>query len=61
MALGHPSIFIIGGIMAVQKSFKERVKESVIQNACSYKEYFVDYEYLQYRNVCRRRFSKKPN
>ena len=32
--------------MAEQKSFKERVKETVIQNAYSYKRYFVDYEYL---------------
>ena len=38
--------FTIGGIMAEQKSFKERVKETVIQNAYSYKRYFVDYEYL---------------
>ena len=32
--------------MTEQKSFKERVKETVIQNAYSYKKYFVDYEYL---------------
>lgn len=32
--------------MAERKSFKERVKETVIQNAYSYKRYFVDYEYL---------------
>lgn len=32
--------------MEEQKSFKERVKESVIKNAYSYKKYFVDYEYL---------------
>ena len=32
--------------MAEQKSFKERVKDTVIQNAYSYKRYFVDYEYL---------------
>ena len=32
--------------MTEQKSFKERVKETVIQNAYSYKRYFVDYEYL---------------
>lgn len=32
--------------MAEQKSFKERVKETVIKNAYSYKKYFVDYEYL---------------
>lgn len=32
--------------MAEQKTFKERVKETVIQNAYSYKRYFVDYEYL---------------
>ena len=38
--------FTIGGIIAKQKSLKERVKETVIQNAYSYKKYFVDYEYL---------------
>lgn len=32
--------------MSGQKSFKERVKETVIQNAYLYKKYFVDYEYL---------------
>ena len=32
--------------MAEQKSFKERVKDTVIQNANSYKRYFVNYEYL---------------
>ena len=32
--------------MAEQKSFKECVKETVIQNAKLYKEYYVDYEYL---------------
>ena len=32
--------------MAEQKSYKERVKDIVIQNANSYKRYFVDYEYL---------------
>ncbi len=32
--------------MTEQKSFKERVKETVIQNAYLYKKYFVDYEYL---------------
>ena len=32
--------------MAEQKSFKERVKDTVIQNTNSYKRYFVDYEYL---------------
>lgn len=32
--------------MAEQKSFKERVKAVVIQNAYSYKKYFVEYEYL---------------
>ena len=32
--------------MEEKKSFKERVKEIVIQNAHSYKRYFVDYEYL---------------
>ena len=38
--------FTIGETMAEQKSFKERVKETVIQNAYSYKRYFLDYEYL---------------
>ena len=38
--------FNIGGTMAEQKSFKERVKDTVIQNTNSYKRYFVDYEYL---------------
>lgn len=32
--------------MEVQKSFKERVKETVINNAASYKWYYVNYEYL---------------
>ena len=41
--------------MAEQKSFKERVKETVIQNAYSYKRYFVDYEYL----LCSEAFVKK--
>ena len=42
----RPSIFTIGGTMTEKKSFKERVKETVIQNAYSYKRYFVEYEYL---------------
>lgn len=46
MAAKSSFYFTIGGIMAEQKSFKERVKETVIQNAYSYKRYFVDYEYL---------------
>ena len=41
--------------MEEQKSFKERVKETVIQNAYSYKRYFVDYEYL----ICSVAFVKK--
>lgn len=32
--------------MEGQKSFKERVKETVISNAVSYKWYYVKYEYL---------------
>jgi len=40
--------------MGEQKSFKERVKESVIDNALSYKKYYVDYEYL----LCSKAFVK---
>ncbi len=40
--------------MEEQKSFKERVKETVIQNAYSYKKYFVEYEYL----LCSKAFVK---
>lgn len=40
--------------MTEQKSFKERVKETVIQNAYSYKKYFVDFEYL----ICSTAFVK---
>lgn len=40
--------------MAEQRSFKERVKETVIQNAFSYKKYYVDYEYL----LCSKAFIK---
>ena len=36
--------FTFGGKMEEQKSFKERVKETVIQNAYSYKKYFVEYD-----------------
>ena len=32
--------------MTEQKSFKERVKEALINNAYSYKKYYVNYEYL---------------
>ena len=46
MAAKSSFYFNIGGTMAEQKSFKERVKDTVIQNANSYKRYFVDYEYL---------------
>ena len=46
MAAKSSFYFTIGGTMAEQKSFKERVKDTVIQNANSYKRYFVDYEYL---------------
>ena len=40
--------------MAEQKSFKERVKETVIYNAYSYKKYYTDYEYL----LCSKAFIK---
>ena len=40
--------------MAEQKRFKERVKDTVIQNAALYKEYYVDYEYL----LCSKAFEK---
>ena len=40
--------------MAEQKSFKERVKDTMIQNATRYKEYYVDYEYL----ICSKAFKK---
>lgn len=46
MAAKSSFYFTIGGTMTEQKSFKERVKETVIQNAYSYKRYFVNYEYL---------------
>ena len=38
--------------MDEQKSFKERVKETVIYNARLYKRYYVDYEYL----ICSKSF-----
>lgn len=34
--------------MSEQKSFKERVRETVINNALSYKGYYLKYEYLLY-------------
>ncbi len=40
--------------MAEQKSFKERVKDTLIQCGCLYKRYYVDYEYL----ICSSAFSK---
>lgn len=40
--------------MEEQKSFKERVKETVIQNAYSYKKYYVEFEYL----LCSKAFVK---
>lgn len=46
--------FTIGGKMVEQKSFKERVKETVIQCAGLYKSYYVDYEYL----ICSSAFVK---
>ncbi|MBQ3601227.1 MAG: hypothetical protein II992_08530 [Lachnospiraceae bacterium] len=41
--------------MEERKSFKERVKETVISNAYLYKKYYVDYEYL----LCSKAFKKK--
>ena len=41
--------------MEEQKSFKERVRDTVIRNASSYKRYYVDYEYL----LCSKAFVKK--
>lgn len=46
--------FTIGGRMEEQKSFKERVKDIVIQCAGTYKSYYVDYEYL----ICSSAFTK---
>ena len=40
--------------MEEQKSFKERVRDTVISNASSYKRYYVDYEYL----LCSKAFAK---
>lgn len=40
--------------MKEQKSFKERVKETVIDNAKSYKWYYVNYEYL----LCSKAFTQ---
>ena len=50
----RPSILLSGGNMSEQKSFKERVKEILINNADSYKKYYVDYEYL----LCSNAFEK---
>lgn len=41
--------------MAEQISFKERVRQTVIQCASDYKSYFVDYEYL----ICSDAFTLK--
>lgn len=41
--------------MEERKSFKERMKETVISNAYLYKKYYVDYEYL----LCSKAFKKK--
>ena len=54
MAAKSSFYFNIGGIMAERKSFKERVKEILINNADSYKKYYVDYEYL----LCSNAFEK---
>ncbi|MCM1263619.1 MAG: PBECR4 domain-containing protein [Butyrivibrio sp.] len=40
--------------MKEQKTFKERVKETVIKNSYSYKKYYVEYEYL----LCSKAFVK---
>lgn len=40
--------------MEGQKSFKERVKETVINNAASYKWYYLNYEYL----LCSKAFTQ---
>lgn len=40
--------------MEEQKSFKDRVKETVINNAMSYKWYYVNYEYL----LCSKAFTQ---
>lgn len=48
------SSFYFGGKMEGQKSFIERVKETVIQNANSYKKCYVEYEYL----LCSKAFEK---
>ena len=40
--------------MEGQKSFKERVKETVINNAATYKWYYVNYEYL----LCSKAFTQ---
>lgn len=37
--------------MEKQKSFKERVKETLIYNADAYKRYYIDYEYLLVSNA----------
>lgn len=50
----RPSILLSGGTMSEQKSFKERVKDTLISNAYSYKKYYVDYEYL----LCSKAFEK---
>ena len=47
------SSYFFGGTMEGQKSFKERVKETLISYAQDYKTYYVDYEYL----LCSKAFS----
>lgn len=42
--------------MEGQRSFKERVKETLISYAQDYKAYYVDYEYL----LCSKAFSRSP-
>ena len=48
------SSYFFGGMMEGQKSFKERVKETLISYAQDYKMYYVDYEYL----LCSNAFSR---
>lgn len=41
--------------MEEQKSFSQRVKETVVQCADLYKKYYVEYDYL----LCSKAFEKK--
>ena len=53
----HPSILLYGGLMEEQKSFTQRVKETVIHCAYLYKKYYVEYEYL----LCSKAFEKSDS